>query len=100
MENIYIDTDSLSDTRHVKLSILTTECKQEGCCLKINKVGFRGNKKHANDAKCLLQIIFTSHTSYTSLFAYKQNFLLYFDAGLMHMALRTRGNGTNVECLR
>ena len=30
----------------------------------------------------------------------KQNFFLYFDAGLKHMAARSRGNGTNFDWLR
>ena len=30
----------------------------------------------------------------------KQNFLLYIDAGLKHMATRPRGNGMNIDLLR
>ena len=39
----------------------------------------------------------TSYAIYTSMFAYKTEFIWYFDADLKHMAAWPRGNGTNID---
>ena len=43
---------------------------------------------------------YTSYAIYRSLFAYKTEFLLVFNAGLEHMAAWSRGNGTNFNWLK
>ena len=46
------------------------------------------------------QLILTSYAMIPSLFAYKTEFIWYFDAGLKHLAALSRGNGTNFDWLR
>ena len=57
---------------------------------KNHKIGFQGKEKTYKTVLSApyLQLILTLHAMYTSLFANKTEFLLYFDAGLKHMATR------------
>ena len=47
-----------------------------------------------------LQLIPTSYAMVRACLLTKQNFFCYFDAGLEHMAARSRGKGTNFDWLR
>ena len=40
-----MNMDSVSDTGPVMFSILTSECRQIQCCLKMHKIGIRDKKK-------------------------------------------------------
>ena len=98
----FIEMFTWTPTHSVTYPILTSECNQEWWCLKIHKIGFRGKKNIQNGAKCPLQRILHSHTIYTlqACLLITQNFLLYFDAGVEHVATRSRGNGANINWLR
>ena len=91
MINVYINTDSVSDTGAVIYSILTSECKEPQALFEIHKISFQGNKKpYKIVLSCHLQLILTSYAIYTSLFAYKTEFLWCFDAGLEHNGYRDK----------
>ena len=97
----FINTDLFSDTGAAMYSILTSAYKQPCVLFENHKIGFEVTINIQSGAKWpLTTIVLALYAIYIkACLLTKQNFFWCFDAGLEHMATRSRGNGTNFDWL-